>query len=69
MTTINIDDNNTELLDQELTNEDLSDLSGGLTPTRPWDESDEIYYAHLLGPSPKKEMPPTQKIHKKIRLA
>ena len=37
MTTINTDYSNTELLDQELSNEDLSDLSGGLTPSGPWD--------------------------------
>jgi len=36
MTTINTN-YNTELLDQELTNEELSDLSGGLTPSGPWD--------------------------------
>ncbi len=37
MTTINTDYNNTELLDQELTIEDLSDFAGGLTPSGPWD--------------------------------
>jgi len=36
MTTINTN-YNTELLDQELTNEELSDLSGGLTPSGPRD--------------------------------
>ncbi len=36
MTTIN-NDYKTELLDQELTNEELSDLSGGLTPIGPGD--------------------------------
>ncbi|HGY5553925.1 MAG: hypothetical protein AB8A40_07835 [Prochlorococcus sp.] len=36
MTTINTN-YNTELLDQELTNEELSDLSGGLTPSGPGD--------------------------------
>ena len=36
MTTIN-NDYKTELLDQELTNEELSDLSGGLTPSGPRD--------------------------------
>ena len=37
MTTINTDYSNTELLDQELTNAELSEVSGGLTPTGPWD--------------------------------
>ena len=36
MTTIN-NDYNTELLDQELAIEDLSDFAGGLTPSGPWD--------------------------------
>ena len=37
MTTINTDYSNTELLDQELTIEDLSDFAGGLTPSVPRD--------------------------------
>ena len=37
MTTFNADYDNTELLGQELNEEDLSQVSGGLTPTGPWD--------------------------------
>ena len=37
MTTINTGCSNTELLDQELNAAELSQVSGGLTPTGPWD--------------------------------
>ena len=37
MTELNTDYNSTELLGQELNEEDLSQVSGGLTPTGPWD--------------------------------
>ena len=37
MATFAADYNTTELVDQELNEEDLSQVSGGLTPSGPWD--------------------------------
>ena len=42
MTTFNADYSNTELLGQELNEEDLSQVSGWLTLTGPWDNRPDL---------------------------
>jgi len=55
MTTINTDYSNTELLDQELTNQELSQVSGGIVPVfeNPEDEKEwrEGFEKHCTKPS------------------